>query len=169
MPSGKDFIKHEFDEAIAIQQCIVESGKELSQVHPVPAARTALKELQPIAEQHLETLQSFGANFGAKGKKEDVVKGMEGLMNKVLTSAKEKGKEEESEVYEAHAVLLSLFRKQQDSAPAVKKIATELGDRKLVIAANKMKRELDAATKQLNELLGDFAVRIATQPEKKAA
>ncbi len=169
MPAGREFIKHEFDEATAIQQCIVESGRELSAAHPVPAARTALQELQPIAEQHLETLQSFGATFGARGKKEEVVRGMEGLMKKVLASAKEKGKEEESEAYEAHAVLLSLFRKQQDSAPAIKKIATELGDRKLAAAAGTMKRELDAATKRLNELLGDFAVRIASQPEKKAA
>jgi len=169
MPAGKDFIKHEFDEAIAIQQIIIESGKELSTAHPVAAARAALKELQPTAEQQLETLQSFGALFGAKGKKEDVVKGMESLMKKVLTKAKEKGKEEESEAYEAHAVLLSLFRKQQDSAPAMQKIAEDRDDAKMATAARKMKRELDAATKQLSELLADFAVRIANQPESKVA
>ena len=167
MPAGRSFIKHEFDEAIEIQRNIVESGKELAEAHPVPAARTALKELGPIAEQHLETLESFGALFNARGKKEDVVKGMEGLMKKVLTKAKEKGREEESEAYEAHAVLLSLHRKQQDSAPAVIKIAEEMGDKKLATAGRKMKRELDSATKQLSELLSDFAVRIATQPDKK--
>ena len=167
MPAGKPFIKHEFDEAIEIQKNIVEAGQELAKVHPVPAARTALKEMGPIAEQHLETLQSFGALFNAKGKKEDVVKGMENLMNKVLTKAKEKGKEEESEAYEAHAVLLSLHRKQQDSAPAVVKIAEELGDKRMATAGRKMKRELDAATKELSELLADFAVRIATQEDKK--
>ena len=167
MPAGRPFIKHEFDEAIEIQRNIVESGKELASVHPVPAARTALKELGPVAEQHLETLESFGALFNARGKKEDVVKGMEGLMKKVLTKAKEKGKEEESEAYEAHAVLLSLHRKQQDSAPAVVKIAEELGDKKMAAAGRKMKRELDSATKQLSEVLSDFAVRIATQPDKK--
>ena len=167
MPAGRPFIKHEFDEAIEIQRNIVESGRELAEAHPVPAARTALKEMGPIAEQHLETLESFGALFDARGKKEDVVKGMEGLMKKVLTKAKEKGKEEESEAYEAHAVLLSLHRKQQDSAPAVVKIAEELGDKKMAAAGRKMKRELDVATKELGELLADFAVRIVKQPDKK--
>ena len=81
--------------------------------------------------------------------------------------AKEKGKEEESEAYEAHAVLLSLHRKQQDSAPAVVKIAEELGDKKMAAAGRKMKRELDASTKELGELLADFAVRIVKQPDKK--
>ena len=167
MPAGRPFIKHEFDEAIEIQRNIVESGRELAEAHPVPAARTALKEMGPIAEQHLETLESFGALFDARGKKEDVVKGMEGLMKKVLTKAKEKGKEEESEAYEAHAVLLNLKRKQQDSASAMVKIAEELGDKKMAAAGRKMKRELDAATKELGELLADFAVRIVKQPDKK--
>ncbi|HET7767664.1 MAG TPA: hypothetical protein VFN74_02745 [Chloroflexota bacterium] len=167
MPAGKPFIKHEFDEAIEIQKTIILAGEELAKAHPVAEARTALKELAPIAEQHLETLQSFGAHFNARGKKEDVVKGMENLMNKVLTKAKEKGKEEESEAYEAHAVLLSLHRKQQDAAPAVIKIAEELGDKRLATAGRKMKRELDSSTKQLSELLSDFAVRIATQEDKK--
>ena len=167
MPAGRPFIKHEFDEAIEIQKVIVQSGQELAEAHPVPAARSALQKLGPIAEQHLETLESFGALFNAKGKKEDVVKGMESLMKKVLTKAKEKGKEEESEAYEAHAVLLSLHRKQQDSAPAVVKIAEDRGDKKMAAAGRKMKRELDAATKELGELLADFAVRIANQPDKK--
>jgi hypothetical protein len=167
MPAGRDFIKHEFDEAIEIQRAIVESGKELAAAHPVPAARTALKELGPIAEQQLETLESFGALFNARGKKEDVVKGMQNLMTKVLTKAVEKGQEEESEAYEAHAVLLSLHRKQQDSAPAVIKIAEELGDTQMATAGRKTKRELDAATTHLGELLSDYAVRIATQPDNK--
>src|SRR5688500_16058134 len=126
MPAGRPFIKHEFDEAIEIQRNIVESGKELAAVHPVPAARTALKELGPVAEQHLETREDFGALFTARGKTEDVVKSMEGIMKKVLTKAKGNGKEEESEAYGAHAVLLSLRRKQLDSAPAVVKIAEEM-------------------------------------------
>ena len=43
MPSGTEFIKHEFDEAIAIQQSIVESGKRLSTSHPVPDVKKQLK------------------------------------------------------------------------------------------------------------------------------
>ena len=39
MPSGTEFIKHEFDEAIAIQQSIVESGSALSTSHPVAAVK----------------------------------------------------------------------------------------------------------------------------------
>jgi hypothetical protein len=162
MPAGKEFIKHEFDEAISIQKTLVESARELSQAHPVPAARTALQEMLPEGEAHLEALQSFGALFGARGKKEVVVRGMAGLMEKTLANAKEH-KEEESEAYEAHAVLLSLKRKQQDSSVSLIRIAEELGDRKLATAARKMQRELSASSKKLNDLLADFAVRIAKQ------
>ena len=41
--TGADFIKHEFDEAIAIQRSIVEAGTELAQSHPMPSARRVIK------------------------------------------------------------------------------------------------------------------------------
>lgn len=166
MPAGREFIKHEFDEAIEMQKNIVSSAKELAGAHPLASSRAALKELQPTVEAQLETLESFGALFDAKGKKEDVVKGMETLMKKMLSKATEKDAED-SDVYEAHAVLLGLLRKQQDSAPAVYAIAQEREDRKLAAAARKMKRELDAGTKTLQEELAKFAVHIAKQPDKK--
>jgi hypothetical protein len=162
MPAGTAFIKHEFDEAISIQRAAIEAARALSESHPVPEARSALKEMLPIGEQHLQTLESFGALFDAKGKQEDVARGMGSLMQKTLSKAQEGGAEE-SEAYEAHAVLLSLKRKQQDSAGSMIRLAEELGDRKMAAAARKMQRELNAATNRLNDLLADFAVRIASQ------
>ena len=44
MPSGTEFIKHEFDEAIAIQRSIVDSGKALSTSHPVAAVKRQLSK-----------------------------------------------------------------------------------------------------------------------------
>src|SRR5919202_6045498 len=146
MPAGTAFIKHEFDEAISIQQAAVEAARALSEAHPVPEARTAIKEMLPTGEEHLQTLQSFGALFDAKGKQEDVARGMASLMQKTLGKAKEGGAEE-SEAYEAHAVLLSLKRKQQDSTVSLVRLADELGNRKMATAGRKMQRELNAATK----------------------
>jgi hypothetical protein len=162
MPAGTAFVKHEFDEAISIQKTVVEAARALSEAHPVPGARTAIKEMLPIGEEHLQTLQSFGALFDSRGKQEDVARGMSSLMQKTLAKAQEGGAEE-SEAYEAHAVLLSLARKQQDSTASLILLAEKVDDRTLATAARKLQRELNASTKQLNELLADFAVRIAAQ------
>jgi hypothetical protein len=43
MPAGTEFIKHEFDEAIAIQQTICESGEILAKSHPMPEVRRQLE------------------------------------------------------------------------------------------------------------------------------
>ncbi|HEX5939909.1 MAG TPA: hypothetical protein VFZ12_06080, partial [Dehalococcoidia bacterium] len=63
-------------------------------------------------QRHLQELQKFGKPFGASGKREEVADALGSLADE--TSAK--AGEEESEAYEAHAVLLNLKRKQQDSA-----------------------------------------------------
>jgi hypothetical protein len=34
MPSGQEFVTHEFDEAIAVQKAIVSAGERLSREHP---------------------------------------------------------------------------------------------------------------------------------------
>ncbi|HEV2124303.1 MAG TPA: hypothetical protein VGW38_16220 [Chloroflexota bacterium] len=162
MPAGTDFVKHEFDEAISIQRSFVEAARELSGSHPVPESRAAIKALLPKGEEHLKTLESFGALFDARGKKEDVARGMESLMQKTLRKATEQ-QAEESEAYEAHAVLLTLARKQQDSASSMIRIATEAKDSKMGKAARAIQRDLNATTKQLADLLGEFAVRIASQ------
>ena len=40
---GEEFITHEYDEAIAVQQCIVDAEATLSTKHPVGSAKAAIK------------------------------------------------------------------------------------------------------------------------------
>jgi len=157
MPSGTEFIKHEFDEAIAIQQSVVDAGTKLSTSHPVAAVKRQIKTDLRIDERHLRDLQKFGKPFGAAGKREEVAEALGTLADE--TSAK--AGTEESEAYEAHAVLLNLKRKQQDSADAMVKIARDRKNTELRDAATKMKREIKASADDLGKSLADFAVRIA--------
>ena len=157
---GEEFIKHEFDEAIAIQQRIVEAEQELSRIHPFPDAKEAIKACVKEDQQFLKQLQQQGQPRGATGEVEEVAEAMGGLMQETLASASEA----ESEAYEAHAVLLSLKRKQQDAGAAMVKIARELGDTDLRDAAVEFERGQREGAKALAETLAAFAVRIATQP-----
>jgi hypothetical protein len=158
MPSGTEFIKHEFDEAIAFQTTIVATGEALADSHPVAAVRRQLKAAGKVDKQHLKELQKFGAAYGATGKREEVVEAMASLAEETS----KKAGEEESEAYEAHAVLLNLKRKQQDSAEAVVKIARLEKNAELREAAKKMKREIKAGADELGKSLADFAVQIAS-------
>ena len=157
MPSGTEFIKHEFDEAIAIQQSIVASGKKLTTSHPVAAVKRQIKSALTVDERHLTQLQKFGKPFGASGKREEVAEALGTLADETAAKAGS----EESEAYEAHAVLLNLKRKQQDSADALIKIARDRKDTDLRDAATKMKKEIKAGADDLGKSLADFAVRIA--------
>jgi len=158
MPSGTEFITHEFDEAIAIQQSIIASGRKLSTSHPVAAVKRQIKAGLAVDERHLAQLKKFGKPLGATGKREEVAEALGSLADE--TSAK--AGSEESEAYEAHAVLLNLKRKQQDSADAVIKIARDRKDTDLRDAATKMKKEIKASADALGKSLADFAVRIAS-------
>ena len=158
MPSGTAFIKHEFDEAIAIQQSIVESGNTLSTAHPVAAVKRQLSSDLKTDRQHLTKLQEFGKPYGAAGKREDVAKSL----GELASETAQKAGSEESEAYEAHAVLLNLKRKQQDSADAMIKIARNRKETKLRDAATTMKREVKSSADDLAKSLADFAVRIAS-------
>jgi small-conductance mechanosensitive channel len=158
MPSGTEFIKHEFDEAIAIQQSIIESGRALSRSHPVASVKRQLTADLKVDEQHLGQLQKFGRPFGASGKREEVAEALGSLADE--TSAK--AGSEESEAYEAHAVLLNLKRKQQDSADAMVKIARDRKETDLRDAATQMKKEIKASADGLAKSLAQFAVRIAS-------
>lgn len=40
---GEEFITHEYDEAIAVQQSIVEAETKLSTKHPLASAKAAIK------------------------------------------------------------------------------------------------------------------------------
>jgi len=157
MPSGTEFIKHEFDEAIAIQQSIVASASALSGSHPVAAVKRQITSALKVDEQHLAKLQQFGKPYGAKGKREEVAKSLGELADE---TAKKAGTEE-SEAYEAHAVLLNLKRKQQDSADAMIKIARDRKETDLRDAATRMKKEIKSSADDLAKSLADFAVRIA--------
>lgn len=158
MPSGTEFIKHEFDEAIAIQRSIVESAKALSTAHPVADAKRQIKADLRADEKHLRQLEKFGKPWGATGKREDVAESLGDLASE---TAKKAG-DDESEAYEAHAVLLNLKRKQQDSADAVVKIARDRKETELRDAAMAMKKEVKASADALAKSLADFAVRIAS-------
>lgn len=158
MPSGTEFIKHEFDEAIAIQQSIVESGTQLSGSHPVAGVKRQLKTDLKVDQQHLAKLQKLGKPFGAQGKREEVAEALGTLADETARKAGS----EESEAYEAHAVLLNLKRKQQDSADALVKIARDRKDAELRDAGMKMKKEIKTGADGLAKSLADFAVRIAS-------
>jgi hypothetical protein len=159
MPAGTEFIKHEFDEAIAFQETVVETADILSRKHPVADAKKLLKSQLATDKRHLATLKKFGKPFGATGKREEVVDAMATLAEETRAKAEQ----EESEAYEAHAVLLTLKRKQQDSADAIVKIARDRKDTDLRDAAMEMKKEIKAGADELGKSLADFAVRIASK------
>ena len=158
MPSGTEFIKHEFDEAIAIQQSIVASGKVLSTSHPVPDAKKQIAAALKVDQRHLDSLEKLGKPYGAQGKREEVAQSL----GELATETARKAGTEESEAYEAHAVLLNLKRKQQDSADAIIKIARDRKEPKLRDAAMKMKKEIKSGADELAKSLANFAVRIAS-------
>ncbi len=159
MPSGTEFIKHEFDEAIAVQQSILASARTLSTSHPVADVQKQIKAALKRDEVHLATLEKFGRPFGATGKREEVAEALGSLADETA----QKAGSEESEAYEAHAVLLNLKRKQQDSADAMIKIARDRKQNDLRDAATDMKKEIKASADELAKSLANFAVRIASE------
>jgi hypothetical protein len=159
MPKGTEFIKHEFDEAIAIQQSIIQSATTLSQSHPVEDVQKQLKADLKTDQDHLQQLEKFGKPFGASGVREEVAEAFGSLADETA----QKAGTEESEAYEAHAVLLSMKRKQQDSADALIKIARARKETELRDAAMAMKKEIKGSADTLAKSLADFAVRIAEE------
>jgi argininosuccinate lyase len=154
---GEEFITHEFDEAIAVQRTIVAAEEQLSRSHPFPAAKTALKATLKDDRQYLTQLEKLGKEHGATGKAEEVAEGLQQLMQETA----QKASEAESEAYEAHAVLLNLKRKQQDSAAAMLKIARSRKDTKMRDAALEFERGTRESAKALSSQLAAFAVKIA--------
>jgi hypothetical protein len=158
MPAGTEFIKHEFDEAIAIQQSIIESGRVLAESHPVADVKRQLKADMKVDERHLAKLEKFGKPFGAAGKREEVAEALGTLADETS----QKAGTEASEAYEAHAVLLNLKRKQQDSAGAMLKIAREMKDTEMRDAAQEFERGTKESANELATQLAALAVKIAT-------
>jgi hypothetical protein len=161
MPSGRKFITHEFDEAIAIQRAIVETERVLRESHPVAKVKRRLKADLRSDRRHLEQLVTFGQAYGADGKREDVADALATLAERVTAKAGDAAGDAASEAYEAHAVLLALKRKQQDSANGLIAIARALGERDLRVAVTAMKREMKRGADVLAKQLAAFALQIA--------
>ena len=156
---GEAFIQHEFDEAIAIQQAIVDGATKLAKSHPRRAAKQAITSALTEDREFLKTLKQLGMKHDATGKAEGVALALKNLME---LTAKSVG-EAPSEAYEAHAVLINLKRKQQDSAAAMVKIARETDDDELRDAAVEFGKATKASAQVLADDLALFAVEIATR------
>jgi hypothetical protein len=157
---GEAFVKHEFDEAIAIQQAIVDAEDRLGRSHPRPSAKAAIKAALGEDRAFLTQLKKLGKQHAASGEEEDVAGGLNELMATTLSSATQDGAD--SDYYEAHAVLLNLKRKQMDSAGGMLKIARTLKDAELRQAATEFQRAQKASSKVLADELAAYAAVIAT-------
>ena len=158
--TGEEFIKHEFDEAIAIQRCIVDAESTLSTKHPIRSAKSALKSSLADDEKFLKELTTLGKAHDATGALEDVAGGLKELMESTLETAAKEGAD--SDFYEAHAVLLNLKRKQMDSAGGMLAIARETKDAKLREAATAFQTAQKTSSEALTNELATYAVKIAT-------
>jgi hypothetical protein len=156
---GEEFVKHEFDEAIAIQRTIVQAEESLSQRHPLSSAKQAMKSSLTEDRRYLKELETMGKEHDATGKVEDVAGGMTTLMAKTLQKAMSEGAD--SDFYEAHAVLLNLKRKQMDSGGGMHKIAAALRDKKLRGSSLKFQRGQRASANELATELAAYAKQIA--------
>jgi hypothetical protein len=162
---GPEFIKHELDEAIAIQRTIVEAEQRLGKVHPEAESKRYIEQCLKEDEKFLQQLEQLGQQHGATGEVEEVAGSMQELMQTTLETAEEA----ESEAYEAHAVLLNLKRKQQDSASAMVKIAREMKDTEMRDAAVGFEKATKTSANELAGQLATLAVRIATDGQEQSA
>jgi hypothetical protein len=155
---GDEFITHEFDEAIAIQQAIVDGAEKLATAHSRTQSKALIKTALRDDTRFLKELRRLGKKHDATGKVEGVALALKDLMDETSQSAAEAP----SESYEAHAVLINLKRKQQDSASAMVKIAREQQDTELREAATEFGKVTKASAQDLADDLAQFAVEIAT-------
>jgi hypothetical protein len=162
---GSEFITHEFDEAIAIQQAIVDGAETLSTAHSRPDSKRLIKSILREDTKFLSELRRLGRKHDATGKLEGVALALKKLMDETAQSAAEAP----SESYEAHAVLINLKRKQQDSAAAMLKIARKQKDTELRTAATAFGKATKASAQDLANDLATFAVEIATMRRGEAS
>ena len=161
MPEGKEFITHEMDEGISVHQAIIAAEEKLADVHPLPEVQQALKRMLEVDTRQLETLKELGKPFGTKGTLEDVSRALSDLMKETARKAALK-KAEPSDAYEAHAVLLNLKRKQQDSAAAIAQIADHIREPEIATSARHMNKTMAADSESLAASLAKLAVQLAT-------
>ena len=159
--TGEAFITHELDEAIAIQRAIVQAEEELGDRHPRQEAQRLIRSALKEDQRFLKDLQRLGQQHGATGKAEEVA----GALQTLMTETSQKAGEAESEAYEAHAVLVNLKRKQQDSSAAMLKLAREMKDTEMRRAATEFAKATKASAQELADDLAAFAVVIATGNE----
>jgi hypothetical protein len=157
---GEEFITHEYDESIAVQQVIVDAETTLSTKHPVTSARKAIKASLAEDETFLTDLKRLGKPHGATGKVEDVAEGLKDLMESTLKTATKEGAD--SDFYEAHAVLLNVKRKQMDSAGGMLEIARATDDAELRTAALAFGKAQKESCQTLATELAAYAAEIAT-------
>ncbi len=157
---GEAFVTHEFDEAIAIQQVIVDAETTLAASHPMRTAKAAIKVSLADDRRFLKELQTLGKKHDATGKVEDVAGGLKELMEEALSTATKEGAD--SDYYEAHAVLLNLKRKQMDSAGGMLKIGRATKEPELVRAATEFERSQRTSSKTLASELAVYAAAIST-------
>jgi len=162
---GQAFITHELDEAIAIQRSIVDAEERLSRTHPFGEAKSALKAGLKDDRQFLRALEGLGREHGATGKAEEVA----GSLTQLMEETARKAGEAESEAYEAHAVLLNLKRKQQDSATAMVKLGRSTKDAKMRDAATAFEKGTRESARKLSASLAAFAVEIASHGRERSA
>ena len=158
--TGEAFITHEYDEAIAVQQCIVDAETTLSTKHPRSSAKAAIKSALAEDKTFLTQLKALGKPHGATGKVEDVAGGLKELMEETLETATTEGAD--SDFYEAHAVLLNIKRKQMDSAGGMLEIARATKDADLRTAATAFQKAQKASCQVLADELATYAAQIAT-------
>ena len=164
---GEEFITHEYDEAIAVQQCIVDAETKLAKSHPVASSRAAINAAMSEDKDFLTQLKQLGKPHGATGKIEDVAKGLKDLMDETVETATTEGAD--SDYYEAHAVLLNTKRKQMDSAGGMLEIARATDDSKLRTAATAFAKAQKASCQKLADELAGFAATIATAKAPRAS
>ena len=69
---GDEFITHEFDEAIAIQQAIVDGAEKLSTAHSRTQSKKLIRTTLREDEKYLRELRRLGKKHDATGKVEGV-------------------------------------------------------------------------------------------------
>ena len=158
--TGEEFVKHELDEAIAVQQAIVTAEETLASSHPMPDAKAAIKTALGEDKTGLKDLQALGKEYDATGEVEDVAGGLTELMSQTLASATSDGAD--SDYYEAHAVLLNLKRKQMDSAGGMVKIARAIENPKMRDAATEFGKVQKQSSQVLADELANYAAHITS-------
>jgi hypothetical protein len=157
---GEEFVKHELDEAIAVQQAIVTAEEALATSHPMREAQSAIETALREDRTGLKDLQTLGKKYDATGKVEDVAGGLTELMSQTLASATSDGAD--SDYYEAHAVLLNLKRKQMDSAGGMVKIARAIENPEMRDAATEFGKVQRQSSQVLADELANYAAHITT-------